>query len=94
MHTFLSVGLSFPIRFLRLLLLAGTLAAPLASYAHTYDSRGDLATLTNLTGTKSFAYDPDERLTGVAQAAPTPATQIESYTYDPENNRTARRLIH
>ena len=71
---------------------AGSLAAPVASFSHAYDSRGDLTSLTELTGTKAFGYDATERLTGVTQQLPAPAAQAESYTYDPEGNRIASHL--
>ncbi len=45
-----------------------------------------------LTGTRTFSYDPIERLTGVTQTSPAPATQVESYTYDTEGNRLASHI--
>ncbi len=72
---------------------AGSLAAPVAQFNHTYDIRGDLATLTELnSGTKSFAYDAIERLGAVTQTLPLPATQIEAYAYDTEGNRVASHI--
>ncbi len=70
----------------------GTLAAPIAQYNHSYDIRGNLATLQELTGTKNYNYDPIERLTGVTQTLPAPATQVESYAYDTEGNRVASQI--
>ena len=45
--------------------MIGRVAAPVASFSHAYDSRGNLSTLAELTGTKAFGYDATERLTGV-----------------------------
>ena len=88
----LDADLSFESRTGRLASLnhrAGSLAVPLASFAHSYDVRGNLAALTELPGTKSYSYDKLERLTGVTPAAPLPAAAAESYSYDAEGNRTA-----
>jgi len=68
---------------------AGSPSAPIAQFNHTYDVRGNLSTLAELTDTKSFTYDPIERLTGVTQTNPSPALPVESYTYDTEGNRVA-----
>ena len=65
---------------------------PAAQIFHGYDIRGNLASLGELTGTKSFSYCAIERLTGVTQATPAPAPQVESYTYDLEGNRTASHI--
>ena len=70
----------------------GNSAAPIAQYNHSYDIRGNLATLQELTGTKNYNYDPIERLTGVTQTLPAPATQVESYAYDTEGNRVASQI--
>jgi YD repeat-containing protein len=67
---------------------AGSQATPIAQFTHGYDIRGNLATLTELNGSKSFAYDAVERLTGVTQSALGAKTQVESYSYDPDSNRT------
>ena len=40
---------------------AGTLAAPVAAFSHAYDIRGNLAALTELTGTKTYTYDASSR---------------------------------
>ncbi|MGD0721388.1 MAG: PKD domain-containing protein [Roseiarcus sp.] len=71
---------------------AGSLAAPVASFSHAYDVRGNLAALTELTGVKGFGYDPTQRLTGVTQTAPAPAVSVESYAYDPEGNRIPSQI--
>ncbi|MBV1703545.1 MAG: VCBS repeat-containing protein, partial [Hyphomicrobiales bacterium] len=68
---------------------AGTLASPVASFAQTYDSRGDLASLAEPTQTRTFAHDATHRLVGVARSLPAPAADVESYTYDPAGNRVA-----
>ncbi len=65
---------------------AGSLAAPLASFNHSYDIRGNLAQLAEITNTKTFAYDKVEQLTGVQQTVPAPAASVESYAYDPDGN--------
>ena len=53
---------------------AGSLANPLAAFDHSFDARGNLAALTELSGTKTFGYDADERLKAVTPVAPLPAT--------------------
>ena len=70
----------------------GTLGAPLAKFDHAYDIRGNLSALTELSGKKTFAYDAIERLTGVTQTIPAPASEVESYAYDPEGNRLVTHL--
>ena len=64
---------------------------PPTSFAHGYDVRGNLASLAELPGTRSYSYDRLERLTGVTPQAPLPASAAESYGYDSEGNRTAAR---
>ena len=70
---------------------AGTLAVPVAAFGHSYDIRGNLAALAELTATRRYTYDAIERLTGVtAQASPSAAAApAEAYTYDGEGNRTS-----
>ncbi len=65
---------------------------PLAFFTHTFDARGNLATLAELTGVKGFAYDKTERLTGVTRTAPAPSAQVESYTWDSEGNKVASHI--
>ena len=69
---------------------AGSLASPLASFQHLYDVRGNLARLTELSGTRAFAYDRLERVTAVTPQAPL-GVGAEAYAYDAEGNRTASR---
>jgi RHS repeat-associated protein len=69
---------------------AGSLATPIAQFLHSYDARGDLATLTERSKAKSFVYDKIERLIDVMQTSV--ATPVESYAYDTEGNRTASHL--
>ena len=71
----------------------GTLGAPIAKFDHAYDIRGNLSALTELSGKKTFAYDAIERLTGVTQTIPAPASEVESYAYDPEGNRFVTHLV-
>ena len=71
---------------------AGALAAPIAQFNHSYDIRGNLATLSELAGTKSYTYDKLERLTGARKISPAPDVQVESYSYDPAGNRMASHL--
>ncbi len=69
---------------------AGALSAPVASFSHTYDVRGNLKALAELSTSKTYTYDQLERLTAVArQQAAGAATPAESYSYDGEGNRTA-----
>jgi hypothetical protein len=63
---------------------------PIAQLLHSYDARGDLATLTERSKAKSFAYDVVERLTDVMQTSF--SAPFESYAYDTEGNRTASHL--
>jgi len=50
--------------------------------------RGNLASLAELTATKTYSYDALERLTAVAsQTGTAAATPSEAYTYDSEGNR-------
>ncbi|MCC2107014.1 MAG: hypothetical protein KDJ40_05270, partial [Hyphomicrobiales bacterium] len=91
----LDADVSFEARTGRLATLqhrAGSLAAPVASFSHAYNAIGDLASQTELTSSKTFAYDSNARLTGVTQTSPAPAAQVESYTYDPAGNRIASHL--
>jgi len=67
---------------------AGTGATPIASFAHTYDVRGNLASLTESAATKTYGYDALDRLTSVmAAAGGAAAVPAEGYTYDGEGNR-------
>lgn len=56
----------------------------LLSQAWTYDADGDIATLTDDTGTATFSYDHLDRL----KTADYPAGQSYAYTYDSVGNMT------
>jgi RHS repeat-associated protein len=68
-----------------------TLNQLLGSFNYGYDSRGDLASISEPRRNRSFQYDAIQRLTKVTepQPTPTPAVTRESYTLDAEGNRTA-----
>ncbi len=59
----------------------------LADFAYGYDAIGKIASIAELTQTRDFTYDLLRRLIGGGTAG-TP----ETYTYDPEGNRTASHL--
>jgi YD repeat-containing protein len=72
---------------------AGALSAPVASFSHAYDIRGNLAAVAELSATKRYSYDQIERLTGVTQQqGAAPATPAEAYTYDGEGNRVTSQI--
>ena len=69
---------------------AGSQATPIAQFTNMYDVRGNLASLAELTATKTYSYDALERLTAVAQSqGGGAAAPAEGYAYDGEGNRTS-----
>ncbi len=62
-------------------------ATPLADFGYGYNGVGNIASIAELSQTRNFTYDDLKRLTaGGTTAAP------ESYSYDPEGNRTTSHL--
>jgi YD repeat-containing protein len=72
-------------RLLQLTHAAG--ATPLADFGYGYNGVGNIASITELTQTRNFSYDELQRLTAGGTAG-----SPESYTYDPEGNRTSSHL--
>jgi len=62
-------------------------AATLASFDYGFDTDGKITSIADAGGTRSFTYDATLQVTGGGYAgAP------ESYSYDPEGNRTSSHL--
>jgi RHS repeat-associated protein len=62
----------------------------IAGFSYTYDAVGNRTSLTDLTGTHSYLYDPLNRLTQATH--PQPVNPTETFTYDPVGNRTSSHL--
>jgi RHS repeat-associated protein len=66
----------------------------LGTFQYGYESRGNIASITEANKSRIYSYNALERLTKVEQSspAPQPATTVESYTLDNEGNRIASHL--
>ena len=58
----------------------------LATYVYSYDNANRVTTQVNADGTYTYTYDNANELTGVDKNG----TQVESYSYDLNGNRTGR----
>ena len=56
----------------------------LATYLYSYDSASRVGTMVNAEGTYTYTYDNGNELTSVYKSG----TQVESYAYDANGNRT------
>ena len=58
--------------------------AALATYVYSYDNANRVTTMVDAEGTYTYTYDNANELTGVDKGG----TQVESYSYDANGNRT------
>ena len=63
---------------------SGGTTTPLATYVYGYDNANRVTTEVNAEGTYTYTYDNANELTGVDKNG----TQVESYSYDLNGNRT------
>ena len=64
--------------------IGGGSTTPLATYIYSYDNASRVTTQVNADGTYTYTYDNANELTGVYKNG----TQVESYSYDSNGNRT------
>ena len=62
----------------------GGTTTPIATYVYGYDSANRVTTMVDAEGTYTYTYDNANELTGVDKNG----TQVESYSYDLNGNRT------
>ncbi len=64
--------------------VSGGTTTPMATYVYSHDSANRVTTQVNAEGTYTYSYDTSNELTGVDKNG----TQVESYGYDLNGNRT------
>ena len=64
--------------------VSGGTTTPLATYVYSYDNANRVTTQVNAEGTYTYTYDNANELTGRDKGG----TQVESYSYDLNGNRT------
>ena len=64
--------------------VSGGTTTPMATYVYSYDNANRVTTQVNAEGTYTYTYDTSNELTGVDKNG----TQVESYSYDLNGNRT------
>ncbi len=62
----------------------GTTTTPLATYVYSYDNANRVTTMVDAEGTYTYTYDNSNELTSVYENG----TQVNSYSYDSNGNRT------